>query len=78
MADELHRRIVKHSLENCSNSEFPVSLTFGEAVLFHTLLQDYGLELVDKDKFIPLMERSKARVDTIGWSTPSEAVDPKE
>lgn len=48
-----------------STVEQKVEMTFGELFLFHMLLQDYGLPLVGDERFIPLMERNKKRLDSI-------------
>jgi len=65
MPDPNHVRIVNDAL-NAPNGEHTVQMTFGELILFHTLMQDYGIEFVGNDRFIPLMERSAQRIRAIG------------
>jgi hypothetical protein len=48
-----------------STVEHKVKMTFGELFLFHLLMQDYAYDLVGNDRFIPLMERNKKRMDSI-------------
>lgn len=57
-----HRQIVAEALANGMAQDVAVPITLGELVLFHVLLQDYGLELVDQDQFVPLLERHVARI----------------
>ena len=47
-------------------TEFTVKMTFGEVFLFHVLLQEYSLPVVGDERFIPLMERNKTRLDNVG------------
>jgi hypothetical protein len=62
--DEM-RKVVDQALTN-GTEEVTVTLMLGELFLQHALLQSYGLNLVDEDRFIPLMERSAARVKSRG------------
>ena len=64
MVDPLHVRIVEQSLSG-SNKEQDVKMTFGELMLYHSLLQNHGIEYCGEERFIPLMERSKARIDVV-------------
>lgn len=68
MPDPNHVAIVEDAL-NASHREVSVEMTFGEAILFHTLMQVHGIDYTGEDRFIPLMERSKARVVKIGQET---------
>jgi hypothetical protein len=60
--EDLTRRIVIEALEN-GTAEGEVRVSQGELVLYHALVQTYGLDLVGEVSFIPLLERSKARLD---------------
>jgi len=65
--DPDHVRWVDQALTG-GTDEVAVQLTIGELFLFHCLLQDYGYELLGaraEQRFIPLMERSAARVKAI-------------
>ena len=60
-----YRQHIDSALSNDS-TEYEVQMMFGEAFLFHLLLQEHAIPYVDDERFIPLMERSKARIDAIG------------
>ena len=61
--DALHKQLIDRALTN-GTDELVVKMTYGELFLYHALMQDYGLALVGKDRFIPLMERSANRIRT--------------
>lgn len=61
MADPLHVNLVDEAL-NSLTEEQDVRMTGGELILYHCLLQDYGIALTGEERFIPLMERSAARL----------------
>lgn len=66
MVDPLHQQIIESIFSDEKGAEeIEVKMTFGELMLFHVLLQDYAIELVGNDRFIPLMERNKARIDLV-------------
>jgi hypothetical protein len=64
MIDPAHVAIVNDALNNGSDVEHDVKMTFGELILFHVLMQNYAPDYVG-DGFIPLMERNKQRIDTV-------------
>jgi hypothetical protein len=58
---EDHKKWVDQAFQ--STIEHKVEMTFGELFLFHLLMQNYAYDLVGNDRFIPLMERNKKRMD---------------
>jgi len=64
VADPNHQRIVAEAME--VGTQEVDGFMFGEVILFHTLLQDFGLELVEPDQLIPLMERNMKRIEAFG------------
>lgn len=60
--DSLQKLIVDDALTHGMDVEHTVTITIGELILAHALLQSCGLELVGEERFIPLMERSMARM----------------
>ena len=59
-----HRNMVGEALANGMgpDDEVLVPITRGELLMFHTLLQDFGLNLIEDAQFIPLVERSMNRM----------------
>lgn len=57
-------KIVDSALSG-SSVEHTVKMSVGEMFLFHVLLQEYGIYYAGEDRFIPLMERNKARIDSV-------------
>lgn len=65
MTDPLHKQIVQEALSDLNFRKTTVEISFADLLLFHTLIQDYGLELLTDEQFIAAMERNKARIDAI-------------
>lgn len=61
---ELHASIMQTMFDTEDmNIDIDVKFTKAELFLYHTLLQDFGLAIINEERFIPLMERNKRRLD---------------
>jgi len=61
---QLHRQIVQQALGanvTCPNPQ--PDFLFGELILYHTFVQDFGHVYLEEEQIIPILERSKKRIE---------------